>query len=85
MAEAAPTLIALHEAIQAHSNAMAEGNPDHVGTVIGSITIWEEITFESDGDDTRRVIYSATGQQGSVHALGLCMAAQTMLSEVHRD
>jgi len=82
MSEIAPTLLAIQEAIQAHSNALAGGDESAVGLVMGAVVSWEETRYDQEtGLQAYVTLYSSTSGSPA-HSLGLALS---LLEQVTHD
>lgn len=71
--EKKPQLMALNQAVQDFSNAICE-DASQQGIVTQALVVWEEVSFNENGDPFRRVYYAVPGENFALSgAIGLCV------------
>lgn len=82
MDDSSTPLERLHAAIQEFSNSLADTTAK-AGMVGQAIVVWEEASFDDDGNLHRQVLYAATGDGASpAGSLGL---ASLGLAQIQTD
>lgn len=83
MSEPTP-LDQLHAAVQTFSNALADDSAEGVGMVTAALVVWEETSYDRDGDVRYSTLYASTGDSGGRPAVALGLAAN-LLHTLKRD